>query len=118
MCTLDRISTILHEKGLTQKALTDFLGLKKGTFTSWKSGLNESYKKYLPQIAEFLDVSVDYLLGKTEQKKPAAEDGNGQLEECVVLHRDGKTQTYKFTQKQLDLIAEMIEQIGGEKVDL
>ena len=69
MSILDKIIFLLETKNLTQKALTDYLGLKKGTFTSWKSGLSESYKKYLPQIADFLDVSVDYLLGKSDEQK-------------------------------------------------
>lgn len=118
MDTVNIILNLCKEKGVTQKQLTDFLGIRKQTVTEWKNGVTNSYNKYLPQISEFFDVSVDYLLGKTEQKKPAAEIGDEQLQECVVLHRDGKTQTYKFTQKQLDLIAEMIEQLGGEEVDL
>lgn len=46
--------------------------MTKNTFTNWKSCRNTSYKKYLPEIAEFLGVSVDYLLGKTENKNPSS----------------------------------------------
>lgn len=63
MCTIDTIIVILKEKNLKQKDLTDYLGLSKNAFTNWKAGLNESWKKYLPQIAEFLGVTVDELLG-------------------------------------------------------
>lgn len=37
--------------------------MTKNTFTNWKAGRSESWKKYLPQIAEFLNVTVDELLG-------------------------------------------------------
>jgi transcriptional regulator with XRE-family HTH domain len=63
MCTIDTIIVILKRKNLKQKDLTDYLGLSKNAFTNWKAGLNESWKKYLPQIAEFLGVTVDELLG-------------------------------------------------------
>lgn len=63
MCTFDTILVILKRKNFKQKNLTDYLGLTKNTFTNWKAGRSESWKKYLPQIAEFLGVTVDELLG-------------------------------------------------------
>ena len=63
MDVLIRILTLLDEKNLQQKDLSDYLGLSKNTITGWKNGNNRSYKKYLPQIAEFFGVSVDCLLG-------------------------------------------------------
>lgn len=67
MCTLDKIKELLEKKGLKQKDLTDFLGLSKNAFTNWNNGNNNSYIKHLPKIAEFLGVSVDYLVGNEEQ---------------------------------------------------
>ena len=55
---------LLDEKHIQQKDLSDHLGLSKNTITGWKNGNNSSYKKYLPEIAEFFGVSVNYLLGK------------------------------------------------------
>lgn len=74
MRILDKITEELKNNGKNQKELCDFLKISKNNYTDWKSGKSSSYKKYLPEIAEFLDVSVDYLLGKTENKKnpPAA----------------------------------------------
>ena len=76
MCTINKITEIMEEKGFNQKDLTDYLGIHKNVYTGWKSGRIKSYKKYLPQIAAFLDVSVDYLLGMEEKKeKTTQEDG-------------------------------------------
>lgn len=68
MHTLDKIQILLSEQHKSQKDLTDYLGLKKTTFTSWKSGKNTSYNKHIGKIAEFLGVSTDYLLGYTDNK--------------------------------------------------
>lgn len=75
MNTIDRILELLQEQGKKQKDLTDHLGVSKNRLTDWKAGRVKSYQKYLPQIAEYLGVSVDYLLGKTEIKKGAAPTG-------------------------------------------
>ena len=69
MDTLSIISQLLDEKNISQQELCTFLGIGKQAFTNWKSGHTKSYKKYLPQIADFFGVSVDYLLGKEEKKE-------------------------------------------------
>lgn len=61
---LNKILSLLEEKNIQQKDLSDYLGLSKSALTGWKNGNNKSYMKHLPKIAEFLGVSVDCLLGK------------------------------------------------------
>lgn len=61
---LNNILNLLKEQNKKQIDLTSHLGLSKNIFTEWKAERSASYKKYLPQIAEFFNVSVDYLLGK------------------------------------------------------
>lgn len=64
LCTLDRILELVKKNNINQKDLTDYLGISKNSFTNWKGGLSRSYRQYLPQIAEFFNVSLDYLAGK------------------------------------------------------
>ncbi len=70
MATLDKIYSLMKAKGKTQKELADYLGLSKSAFTGWKNGNNKSYRKYISEIAEFLDVSADYLLGTNNTSDP------------------------------------------------
>ena len=86
MDILNNICELLKEKNKKQKDLTDALGLTKNSFTGWKSGKSTSYMKYLPQIAEFLGVSVDFLCGKSEKetkssKTPEADTIEKQIEQ-------------------------------------
>lgn len=62
LSTLDKIIFLLNESGKTQKELTTYLGITNNAFTDWKSGRIKSYRKHIPQIAEFFHVSTDYLL--------------------------------------------------------
>ncbi len=66
---LTKISMLLKEQGKTQKALCAHLGLKQQAYTNWKNNNNDSYMKYLPQIAEFFGVTIDYLLGNATPKE-------------------------------------------------
>lgn len=72
MSTLDKIIFLLKEQGKKQIELCEYVGIKKNAFTSWKAGVNHSYKKHIDKIAEFLNVSVDYLLGVGNKNDPTA----------------------------------------------
>lgn len=72
---LVRIIKELKLQKKKQKDLTNFLEIDENNFGSWKSGQSSSYKKYLHAIAQFLDVTVDYLKGETDIKKPPSENG-------------------------------------------
>lgn len=67
MSTIDKICTLIKNQGKKQIDLTNYLGVSKNVFTDWKAGRNNSYQRYLPQIAEFFNMSIDELLGKEEQ---------------------------------------------------
>lgn len=69
MCTLDKILELIKKNNIKQKDLTDYLGISKNAFTNWKCGFSQSYNRYLPQIAEFFNVSVDYLVGRGTNKE-------------------------------------------------
>lgn len=71
MEVLNNILSLLKVQNKKQNELAAHLGLSKNVFTNWKCGDNCSYMKYLPQIAEFFNVSVDYLLGNDNN----ADDG-------------------------------------------
>ena len=110
MCVLDRISNLLKEQHKKQKDLTDYLGISKNIFTNWNSGASKSYLKYIDKIAEFLNVSTDYLLGKTEIPE-ALSDSIPEKNTIKIAGRDGSYLERQLTDDQLDLIKKMIDQM-------
>ncbi len=61
---LDNIIACMNYKEIDQKELCDYLGVNPQMFTNWKNKSSNSYMKRLGKIAEFLDITVDHLLGK------------------------------------------------------
>lgn len=53
---------MLIEKNSSQKDLAEYLGLHKQAVSNWKNGSNKSYIKHINKIAEYFNVSTDYLL--------------------------------------------------------
>lgn len=77
----DRIVLLCSEKNMYPNALCAELGLSNATATHWKRG-SIPRDATLKKIADYFDVSTDYLLGRTdvretENKKFPAENGEG-----------------------------------------
>lgn len=120
MCTIDIILELLVAQGKTQKELCDAIGIKKQTFSNWKSRISSSYTKYLPQIANFFNVSVDYLL---ETNKNAGEKEKSALklstlpDNYIIYHRDGKNTVVKFNEAQKKILEALISTAQTEDIE-
>lgn len=89
MDTLAKIFFLLDQQNKSQSDLAEYLGVGKQLLTNWKSGINTSYKKYVDRIADYFNVSTDYLLGKTEIKeKPTALTDDELNKELIKLYND------------------------------
>lgn len=74
--TLERIIEELKFQKIKKTDFTKDLGFSSSAvFGHWISGRNTSYLKYIHAIASYLDVSVEYLKGETDIKKPPTENG-------------------------------------------
>lgn len=65
---VERMTELLTSQGKTQAALCEHLGLRKDMYSRWKRGELKSYLMYTSEIADFLNVSTDYLLCRTEHE--------------------------------------------------
>lgn len=73
----ERIKPLFDSSGLESSALEREIGLPRGKIYDWNSGRVKSYDKYLPQIAAYFHVPVDYLTGASDEKTPAPVGGDG-----------------------------------------
>ena len=54
-------------RGVKDADVVRATGITKSTFSDWKSGRSEPKKEKLQKIADFFDVSLDYLMTGEEQ---------------------------------------------------
>lgn len=70
MTTLaDRLKELRKSKNLTQTDLGKILGVGKTTISMYETNNSTPNDEIKLKIAELFDVSLDYLLGKTDYKK-------------------------------------------------
>ena len=61
-----KLKELRLEKGLSQRILGENLGVCNQSISFWESGAREPDLNTVVEIAEFFDVSADYLLGLTD----------------------------------------------------
>lgn len=69
----DEYKRALFEKGLTctREMFAQHIGATLGKFKGWMSGSGEPSSEMLVKIARASDVSVDWLVGASPERKPA-----------------------------------------------
>lgn len=67
----DRIKPLFDQSGESDADLERKIGIPAKKINQWNARYTKSYQKYIPQIASYFHVSTDYLLGNTDDPRPA-----------------------------------------------
>lgn len=65
-----RLKELREKKGISQAELAKKMGVVQSTVGMWESGKNQPQQSTLVALANFFDVSVEYLLGLSDSQKP------------------------------------------------
>lgn len=65
-----KIRDLREDHDLTQKTLADLLHIHQTTYSDYELGNLNIPVSVLYKLADFYDTSIDYLLGRTDEKQP------------------------------------------------
>jgi transcriptional regulator with XRE-family HTH domain len=103
-----RLRSLREEKGITQIDLGNFIGFGHSTISQYESGKRMPDYETLTRIANLFDVTVDYLIGRTDIKTPYPKREKSKnieefLEENVVVF-DGEPLDEEVKEGILDFL--------------
>ncbi len=64
-----RLRDLREDKDLNQKTLAAIIGMSQTGYSKYETGENDIPTGILIKLARFYDVSIDYLLGETNETK-------------------------------------------------
>jgi len=109
-----RLKDLRTEQNLLQKDVAEMLGVDRSTYSKYESGASEPNFEILLKIARIFNVSIDYLLGNTDQReeKPTPEDGDGLSGNMVkIAGRDGSFYERKLSDSQREMLIQMLNDL-------
>ena len=68
MAFAERLKELRKQAHLTQVELAKLLGIGQSSYADWERGKKKPTQENLVKIAQILDVSIDYLVGNSEEK--------------------------------------------------
>lgn len=76
----ERLKKLRKDTGLTQVDVASKLGISQQAYASWERGVKKPTQDNLVKIAQILNVSVDYLVGNSQ-------DTSDELDNIELLFR-------------------------------
>lgn len=61
----ERLKELRKKRGYTQSELAKYMNMRQGSYTKWETGMTEPRIESLIKLADILDTTTDFLLGKT-----------------------------------------------------
>lgn len=65
----DRLRELRREKGITLDELAEILQTTKATLSRYENSLREPKAEFVQRVANFFDVSTDYMMGQSDVRE-------------------------------------------------
>lgn len=120
-----RIVTLLRkERGLSQKQAALELGVSQALLSHYEKGIRECGLDFVVRIADYYDVSCDYLLGRSADRKgatfsfedvlpPVEADDNAEKKSNALI-----AMNKKLVQNSLNVIFDILEETDSKGLSL
>lgn len=112
-----QIRKLRKHNNMTQETLGNILGLGKSTISQYENDINTPDIKILQKISDIFDVSVDYILGNTEERKTADEILNQEKEvelEALFDRFNIQLEGKNLTENDKQIIISVLRSIKNE----
>ena len=100
-----RLSELRQMSGITQKQLAQHLGVSQNTLSYWESGKFEPDISTLINISKFFNVTVDYLVGVSDNATSLGIGAN--LAEAIKSDRELSEESRKVLSTQYQTLLEL-----------
>ena len=106
----ERLKNLRKQANFTQVEVAEELGISQPAYASWERGVKKPTQENLVKIAQILNVSVDYLVGNSEEKSDELDN----IELLFRMNSKGLTEEEKkvFKRELIEFMEERKKAFG------
>lgn len=112
MATKNRLKEIRKRLGLKQDDVAKYLNISAATYSRYENGIHEPDIETLIKLADFFNVSIDYLLGREESAIERLEKNLAQLDPNI---QQAYRSLQEMDEEDLAMTLELIKVIEERK---
>ena len=101
----NKIRYLRRKNLMTQKELAKALGVSTGAVGFWEIGKREPDNQMLQKLADFFDVTIDYLLGNEKENI------------VTIMGRNGSYKKFELSEKNIKALEILVETMKEEKIN-
>lgn len=106
--TFEIVKSLAAKQGLSLNDLEAKVGFSRNSLYSWKNSSPKPEK--LNVVADFFNVSTDYLLGRTDNPKIASSDDKSEVIDFKELAKESMAfDGHSLNDEDIELIASLLE---------
>lgn len=106
----ERLKDLRKQAELTQVDVAEKLGISQPAYASWERGVKKPTQENLVKIAQILNVSIDYLVGNSDEKSDELDN----IELLFRMNSKGLTEEEKeiFKKELIEFMEERKKAFG------
>lgn len=105
-----RLTQLREDLGLTRKDVAEKLNIDQTTYGKYELSKRQPDYDTLQKLATFFNTSVDYLLGRTNDRNPVTSNDDWP-DDIQVMMRDAS----KLSDEQKEIVKRLIKEFINEK---
>lgn len=109
-----RINALLAEKGISKQQFYKDCGITSASYSLWNTGKTQPRMKNLEVIADYLGVSVSYLVKGAEQKENPVAISNEVSNDLSPIKKEAINLVSKMSDEQLAVFVAALKAARGE----
>lgn len=106
----ERLKELREDKGLLNKDLAKAINVEPATITNWEKGNRSPKEDVLIKIADYFNCSLDYLLGRTDNK--SSKLVTGKFNDNIVEVEIDKNYPYDLTPEDVEQMLNQLKAVG------
>lgn len=107
-CKIPRLFELMKEQKITATALSAATAISSGNISDWKSGKCTPSRAALQKLSQFFDVSIEYLEGATDVRKPMTQNNISEVDNKILtMYHQLPPELQEKFRKDLELLSKL-----------